>query len=317
MKILFLLTFLSAFNSWSSDAPGRIDGNYNGPIQTVIENRCERYFSRNLIQNCRLNVRKMVKNLNIDLIILDNQTQTTWKPESFVFAAFQQDLIEVLSDPGTTKYLVKLKNTLESYLSGNIPKTTLIESSAPFFRTSFLSARAIAVLFQDTSIAKLHLRYLEHAHLDLQKTVFQNKDLLSEVIDVINLLYDFSPENYRNFFYPPSVAKILDKNIYHFYVPYYLVQLLTYRDMPMAQIHQASILMTLTYEFITTSRDFRFIFKDPETINSEQKVRDIYAGYSGSLLGLNYTGKQLTYDEMLANFKVSTRTSVLKILKIK
>ena len=92
-----------------------------------------------------------------------------------------------------------------------------------FYGNEFEAARALAVLFQDTSHVKLHLAYLEMSGVQGTTSWFDaNRELLNRTIDTMNMVLDANGENFQALFYPPAVQAKLHRTIYHFYVPTYL-----------------------------------------------------------------------------------------------
>ncbi len=281
-------------------------------LATIIGNRCGRYMDHNGKAPCQAAVKKMIEILDYDVIFSEDKT---WNPRSFVFVAFKTNLINLLSNQKTAVYLNDLNQQLYKFLVEEKVRPNVWDITKSHYKTDYLTAMAIATLFQDTSMMKLHLAYLERANTQGNVAFQSNKELLSRVIDTINLILDSSEENYRGLFYPQEIQADLNRNIYHFYVPLFLSKSLEREGIEKQFAYTAALMLTLSYEFITSSNDYRFLLQDPERIEGVHKLKDIFGGYCGSNMGVRGMNFNKSFEVIRASFGRSTRDSVELLLK--
>ncbi len=280
-------------------------------LERLIGKRCSRYLSGRKIPECQDAVTQMIELLDYDIIFLKDKNLN---PKSFVFVAFKTNLKKLLSVEETTVYLDELNQSLYQFLLGEISHLSLWDLTKKHFKTDRKTAMALAVLFQDTSLAKLHLTYLEEARVPGNNHFVENKELLNRVLDTINLILDTSEKNYQTLFYPMEIQKYLNRNIYHFYVPLYLTEELKAHKVSDDASYAATLMLTLTYEFITAANDFRYLLADPKTVNSTHKIQDIFGGYCGSNIGVRGMNFNKSFPQILKSFNVSTKASVELLL---
>jgi hypothetical protein len=297
------------------DSLGNIYGLQDILIFSLIAKRCKRYLPVEDHFDCKEAVSLMLGELDTD--ILFPETENAVAPGSFLFVAFKQLLINSLSDLKTQQYLEKINADINGYLTGEIRQFNLWNSSVQFFKSKKLAARAIAVLFQDTTHARLHLAYLEKAKIRTGAQFESNKNLLNQTIDQLSTLMDLQDQKYIQLFYPDGVKSPINRNFYHFYVPFFLGQQLAESGVSARMSTIAPLLMTLTYEFVTSADDYRYVFADPETINKSEnwKLKDIFAGYQGSALSCKKSSTPLKSFQFLEdNFSISTFETVKALL---
>ncbi len=282
-------------------------------LASIIGNRCSRYMDHNGKGPCKAAVKKMIEVLDYDIIF--SEEKSTWNPRSFVFVAFKTNLINLLSNQKTAIYLNDLNQRLYAYLVGEKSRPNVWDVTKAHYKNDYLTSMAIATLFQDTSTMKLHLAYLERANTQGNMNFQSNKELLSRVIDTINLILDSSEENYRALFYPQEIQADLNRNIYHFYVPLFLSKSLEKEGIQKQYAYAAALMLTLSYEFITSANDYRFILNDPERIEGVHKLKDIFGGYCGSNIGVRGMKFNKSFEVIRASFGRSTRDSVELLLK--
>ncbi len=287
-------------------------------LHQVIGTRCNRYLPENRKEACREGVKKLIAVLDYDVIFSDNilppwNPNNTWTPSSFVFIAFKSNLIDLLSKSMTEVFLNDLNQELYRFITGNKRELNIWSVTKKYFRTDHDAARVMAALFQDTSTRKLHLAYLETAGTEGSEQFQSNKELLSRVIDTINLVLDMSEDNYRMLFYPRELQRDLNRNIYHFYVPLYLAKALAASGHAEDIAVAAPLMLTLSYEFLTSSQDYRYLFSDPVTVTLVSKVKDIYAGYAGTRLGIRGMGF-IPFESVRTAFERSSREGVRLLL---
>jgi hypothetical protein len=332
-KILFIFgAFLFTLNLLAApNAPQRVNGllrfiAHNQALRdyalyTLIANRCNTYMNYFETAPCREAVKRKIEILDFDIILSEDKKpvlleQDSWKTKSFVFVAFKKDLIKLLSERRTTIFLEDLQKRLTKYLTREDTTLNIWNLALAHYRTSYEAARAMAVLFQDTSLMKLHLAYLTKAEIRGSLLFNSNKALLARVLDTVNLVLDYSEETYQEIFYPTYLKNYLNRNIYHFYVPLYLAKALHRAGVQHKYAFIAPFLMTLTYEFITSANDYRYLFKDPERIDPGQlgKLKDIYGGYCGSNFGVYGISFYRDFEILKESFARSTHDTLRFLL---
>lgn len=288
-------------------------------LGSVIGTRCSTYLPAEKKRPCKEAVKKMIAILDYDVIFSDDKTppspDETWTPSSFVFVAFKQNLIALLSQPKTAQYLNDLNQQLYKYLVGEKTKLNVWDVTKSHYTSDYATSMVMATLFQDTSVMKLHLAYLERARTAGNVSFQSNKELLSRVIDTINLILDASEESYRELFYPEEIQKDLNRNIYHFYVPLYLAKELEKQGSIKEDAYNASLMLNLAYEFVTQSKDYRYLFADPETITTPHTIKDIYGGYCGSNMGVRGMNFTKNFESVRATFERSTTDAVEMLIR--
>lgn len=335
MKILFLLSMiLFSWDSYSHSNATALrrsngllrfiaehEGIRNTALSSLIGTRCSRYVDSEQRGPCKEAVKKMIQLLDFDVIfaqeIHSTHVDREWSPKSFVFVAFKQKLIKLLEDPKTKSYLLHLNEELYRFLLEGKEKVNIWALTKKFYATDLEASEAIAVLFQDTSRMKLHLAYLEHMRPKSGEIYEQNLELVARVIEAINLILDTSEEYYRQLFYPEEIQKHLNRNIYHFYVPLYLSRALHQQGLKSDYAYKSTLMLTLTYEFVTTSKGYENIYFDPKTIEDKNDLQDIYGGHCGSVLGAFGAHRYQSYKDVQDSFQRSTTDGVELLLKVK
>lgn len=333
MKIHLLLIGLLCLSSVSLASPvpsRRINGllrfiaNQEGlrdlALYTLISRRCNRYLPWDRQGACRDAVKKQIDLLDYDIIFTHPgliPPKDTWSPDAFVFIAFKKTLIETLSDPKTTTYLEMLKKGLNDVLLGTNPGFNIWDASVTFYKTPLAAAKVISALFQDTSLVKLHLAYLEKSRIRGRHSFDSNKESLSRIIDTINQILDYSEDHYRGLFYPHPLREKLTRNIYHFYVPLYLAMALKHKGVREENALAAPMLLNLTYEFVTMAPDYRYLVNDPYSLDPDTNrgtIKDIFTGSCGTTFGLGRMVPANYFSLLQSAFKASTATGVDLIL---
>ncbi len=288
-------------------------------LSTVIGNRCNRYMSYRDRAPCKAAVKKMITLLDYDIIISDNKKlrgpNNNWTPSSFVFVAFKGHLISLLNNQKTGPYLKDLNQQLYDYLTGQKEKLNVWDVTLAHFKTPYMAAMVMATLFQDTSLRKLHLAFLERGQISGNQYFGSNKEMVGRVIDTINLILDSSEDHYRKLFYPEEVVKHLNRNIYHFYVPLFLSMSLKREGLYTQFAFTAPLMLTLSYEFITASNDYKYLFQDPESIHSLGKIKDIFGGYCGANIGVRGMNFNKSFEIIKESFARSTEDTVHLLLR--
>lgn len=333
MKKLFLISFLIIFSTSLFANPDTALRRSNGLLRfiaqsralrdfglgQVIGSRCQTYLSFEKSKSCKDAVKKMIAILDYDVIFSADKKfkspDENWTPSSFVFVAFKQNLISLLSQPKTAQYLHDLNQQLYKYLTDETAKLNIWDFTKSYYKTDLATSMVMATLFQDTSSMKLHLAYLEIARTQGNMSFQSNKELLSRVIDTINLILDASEEHYRDLFYPEEIQRDLNRNIYHFYVPLYLAKAVERTGATKENAYLASLMLNLAYEFVTQSKDYRYLFTDPERITSLHTIKDIYGGYCGSNMGVRGTRFNKNFESIRALFERSVPDAVEMLIR--
>jgi hypothetical protein len=286
-------------------------------LHSILAPRCRSYEQGDEIGPCQDTLFRMIGFLDFDIILTGDAPtpEGSWTPRNFVFVAFKKNLISLLSSPKTQAYLVDLNRELYRFLLDERKDLSIWDFTMSHFRSEYQTSLVLAALFQDTSLMKLHLAYLERARISGPQSFENNKELLSRVIDTINLILDTSEDNYRKIFYPKEIQDNLNRNIYHFYVPLFLAQALKKAGVPALRARNATLMLTLSYEFVTSAPDYRYLYEDPMRITSLGKVKDIFGGYVGASLGVNRSQYLSNFEVIRASFERSTEDAVRLLLQ--
>ena len=311
----FLFIILATLFSFSSGAQTNIATRYanelkNFALQGLISTRCERYLPLPKVSDCQRTVASMLKFIDSAVIVpsLEKSESLALDPQAFIFIAFKTTLIDLLKKESTTNYLndVLLKGRDE-----NLWLMTLEHYPNPKE-----AAQVLAALFQDTSAAKLHIHYLQKTVKKPNPKFLENIDILDHAIDLINQMLDTNPEHFKPLLFPPGTRTDLNRNIYHFYVPLYLGHALKESGVSSEMSYVAPMMMTLTYEFVTASGDYRYIFSDPKTLDLTKhawKIKDIYAGHQGASMAVGRKNVK-TLETLRKGFQKSTFSTVKLLL---
>jgi len=267
----------------------------------------------------------MINHLDFDLLSNPDQGFVRYdqsNPHSFIIVAFKKSLIGLLNYPRTTEYLELLRRELNLFLSSETPHpVNLWELSVGFWKSERVAAAAIAALFQDVSPMRMHLFYLHKSGHKGKDSYETNFSLLMQVLDTFQLISDYSSEeDYQKVFYPPQIKEKMNKAFYHFYVPFFLSTELKRTGTSEEMAFIAPLMMTLTYEFITVSSNYSYLYKDPQRLDSlnridAYKIRDILAGYYGVGFAQGKKAKLQSFNQIGNEFSLSTKSGVNSLLK--
>jgi hypothetical protein len=284
-------------------------------LSLVMNTRCDRYLAKESTA-CQESVTHQLRALDYDVLLNPDSTPQLLdqnNPKSFVFVAFKNQLKQLLNREDTNAYLQMINSKLTRFMTGEDPvPANLWTASVAFYGSEKFAITSLATLFQDTSINKLHLAWLERSNTRGNEFFTENKELLSRVIDTINFIMDSAESHYRTLFYPPSVQGLINRNIYHFYVPYYVTMKLIEQGMKRTHALMGPLMLTLTYEFMTSAPDLRYVFQDPPKVSQQSKM-DIYGGYAGGRLGAERP--LASFRDVSAAFDKGTTQGVAALLK--
>lgn len=331
-KSIFLISFLflSFTNSANAyDTPEDIDGWIeslaksktirNTAFQSVLGSRCNSYLSYPYGDACSLVASRMISVLDYDVIFPEGNTpqrpDESWRPSSFLFIAFKKNLISLLSSKTTEKYLNDLNQALNNLMVGSGEKFSFWELTKKHYKSDYMTSMAIAALFQDTSMMKLHLAYLDKSKNNRGTLFASNKDLLSRTILSINWAMDNAETEVKEVFYPEQFSQNLSRRIYHFYVPLYLSMALNKEGYKKDYSALAPLMMTLSYKFITSAKDYRYIFSDPEYIQDRERIKDIYGGYCGANYGVRKFNFNYSFELIRSEFARSTSKGIKTLIR--
>lgn len=288
----------------------------NVVLYSLLAKRCSRYLPSADHGKCQETVSEMIGLLDSDILFPTTNPELfeTYAPQAFLFVAFKKNLIDLLSAPDTTKFLTELHEELNDYLIGNNSELNFWDFTLKYYKSPLVAAKVLSALCQDTSAARLHLNFLKRAQIRGRQNFAQNKELLEKFLETLTVVMDTRPVELQALLYPKSARPTLNKNMYHFYVPLYLSQALKQKGATPFMSYIAPMLMTLTYEFVTTASDYRYIFDDPTTLPShEWKVRDIFAGHQGASMGAGRKNLQ-ELKFLQSGFKQSVKETVKAML---
>ncbi len=289
-------------------------------LYTLIEERCYRYMQKHERNSCYEAIDQKITLLDFDLLLEKGKSTPVLldqkNPGSFVFVAFKKDFLRLLSEQRTETFLELVNSEMTKFLVGQkFQAPNLWELALNFYGSEFEAARALAVLFQDTSNVKLHLAYLEISGQEGTTSWFDsNRELLGRTIDTMNMVLDANGENFQALFYPKNVQAKLHRTIYHFYVPTYLSMALKKKGVPERFAYIAPLMMTLTYEFVTAAPDFRYLFNDPQKVE-EWSLGDIFGSYNGISFAAGRMSRVMSLDILKENFRISTARGVEALIR--
>ncbi len=293
----------------------------NVALHSLINTRCERYApTTQIYYSCSESVSALLELLDFDIKVIQTEgtpNPNSWKPEAFVFVAFKQNLLQVLRSPKTSKYLEELNRNLDTKIFNPSHDFSIWDFTKKFFGSESMAISVIAALFQDTSPLMLHVQFLEYNKIPGNQTFQTNKAELVRSIELINQILDSSEENFGEIFYPKQFQGKLNRSIYHFFVPLYLAKAMSDNGYSKTMSKIAPFMLTLTYEFITASDSYDYLFIDPGFLDSREhawKLKDIYGGYSGSHFAVKEKAFK-AFDTMSNLFDQSTEKAVKHMLK--
>lgn len=325
LALLFVFSSLSPAHSQIDPATTRPNvlleilandlGVKNVILYSLIAKRCTRYLPATDHGQCQETVNEMIDLLDSDILFpATSENFAPYAPQSFLFVAFKKNLIDLLSSPDTTVFLTELQGELNDFFLGNNPNFNFWDFTLAYYKSPAQASKVLAALCQDTSMAKLHLNFLERARIRGRQNFSQNKELLERLLETLTVVMDTRAGELHHLLYPRSAKPELNKNMYHFYVPLYISHALKSRGASPYMSYVAPMLMTLSYEFITTASDYRYIFDDPATLpHHEWKVRDIFAGHQGASMGAGRKSVR-ELNSLQAGFKNSVKETVKVML---
>jgi hypothetical protein len=214
------------------------------------------------------------------------------------FLAFRNDLRRVLEDKNVTPFLRQyLLEDGTFFLHANLWETAL-----KYAGDRSRALQWVAVLFQDTSPRRTHLRFAEQVWgQSASPTMKVNLDLVSQILeryeswDLADPLGKSKPIHWP---YPPEFQDEIGSlpRPYHFYVMAYLSQLLRKNgETPAADTAYMPLTLNTYYEVTTLpGAGVASLIHDPGKITDEESLNDIYLGYLGSHFGSRLPGRPIS-----------------------
>jgi hypothetical protein len=269
--------------------------------------------------DCHFAVTDMLAELDFDMIFPESASMNAAHkeleaPMNFLFIAFKSDLFELLQTPSTSDYLDRLLGAFNEYLLGKNNQLNLWQVTLDNYGSSVKAARVIAALFQDTTSKKLHIAYLDKTYPNMSQSMRENRDRLDRLIDTMIQASGAAGDKHHELFYPKDAAKGMNPGLYHYYVPLRLAYGLKSLGTNSSMSFIAPFFMTLSYEAITSAEDYRYVFKDPATINNAWKIKDLFSCIQGSAKGSGEKN-QNSLHKISDLFQASTLNAVKAIIK--
>lgn len=285
-------------------------------IHNLINLRCRRYLPHEERKECGLAVFRMLHNLDFDMSFLPQRPHDGKMPP-FVFVAFKAELITLLKDPQTGDYLETIARQFEDQAFRPDCQFNLWSETLKFYKGNESKAVSVlAILFQDTSAARIHLEYLARHQVSNTTRFFNpNVSRLSRVIDLMVQIEHESPVLYAEIAYPEGQQNQFNNTIYHYYVPWYLAVKLRSQGTAPRFAGIAPFMLSSTYEFITSHNGYGHLLWDPATVSSEWTMRDIYAGFAGALRVHTYTRSTTSLQQGQHGFRRSSKEGMQLLLE--
>lgn len=214
---------------------------------------------------------------------------------------FHTRLLEILRDPRIPLLTKQLQQELSMALAYDY-RFSLFDIVRRFTRDENETLEWIAVLFQDVTPLRLHLRWAlaQSRTPDEQERVRRLADHLDELWRIIHL--DKSHAS-RIELYPASAAQSLgdakNPKLYHFYIPLWL----THRALESGYPKELSVYLgyhfNFLYEALGQGVNPSIAWQDPERLRGRESTRDAYLGLRGSLYVLNPVLNPIPADEFM------------------
>lgn len=282
-------------------------------IHRLIDVRCHRYLSPQEADQCGEATLTMLRHLDFDIRFLDESSKTI---PAFVFVAFEAQLIELLNQETTGQYLELLARKFEDQTFHSAVLFNLWDETLAFHDGNQLQALLkLAVLFQDTSTAQIHLEYLARRQVEGSRFFNPNVARLARVLEQIVRLQNEQPQLFNQIAYPAWIGASLNSSIYHYYVPWFLAAQLREQGTPPRFAGIAPLMLSITYEFITSRPDYRHLILDPQTVQQTWTMKDIYAGLSGATQGAQARSVVLPFAEFEGLIHQDTTLAVQRMLQ--
>ncbi|MBY0517039.1 MAG: hypothetical protein K2P81_09035 [Bacteriovoracaceae bacterium] len=280
-------------------------------LQKMLNVRCERYLSLFEETQCSMALWSMIGDLDFDVKITQGGQGSNWRPKSFIFVAFKEQLISLLNNERTSLFLENILLKMSSWRADpNKNPFNLWDSAVSFYKSEKIAAMVLAILFQDTSVSQSHMEYLHKENVRGNAYFVKNINLLSTSLTFLSDIQRSDNAGFNKAVYPKSLAGQFNSNLYHFYVPYFLGIRLMIDGHTSKYSTIAPSILSSTYEFITTKEDMTYIYSDPERITNDWKLKDIHSGYIGARWGAGLKAGAPSLSKLKAQFSLSTKNGM-------
>jgi hypothetical protein len=263
----------------------------NKALKTLIHLRCRNYlYSSNLqlgliqrIGHCRKAVRDLIPIIDSEIIEDEARAPTV---------VFRSDLLEILNQQTTYLFLDKARNAFtSSYIQGE--NFNLWELAVDTYSDKKEALRVIASLFQDTSPALVHLDWIQiqidESKMEPSRLFLANFELLVEVHLILKDWGNYVarkpdsiklfPESYEN------LDTVENNQLYHYFVPALMAQKLRDKGNIKEVSFLVPFLLNYLYEILKGKKLLKKAFVEPQNIEGQKTLSDIYMGFAGSFYG--------------------------------
>lgn len=302
MKALLALT-LFAVNMQTASAGGlesfcRSEKTQTGCLTSFLTYKCANYLGVTKSVQCAKNVSLMVKTMDLGVSPKEDGSDVQ---EEVIFKA---DLEKQIQSAETTKFLKTIKTNLERKVDSGESFLLWDEVMALSSNKSELAIERLAVLFQDASEDPRHIAYLKKKKLGGLSR--QNILLLDEILSYFSLEALKQLSNVK--VYPMEFNGLFNNTFYHFYTMAYLSKQLVDEKMDDHLAFFLPFIFNTQYEFKGLDG---WPLKDPKQKLSNFKLKEIYAGYMGALVGT----KQSSDAQSLKDFSGSINAGAYNFIK--
>lgn len=275
-------------------------------LNMSLNKRCQTYLENNL-EECKSANKKMLETLDFDIKLFDNRL------ENYLFIAFKKITIKNLSDSKVLNYLKDLNLSLDKALTDSSFHFNLWKHTLTHFSPTE-SVEIISSLFQDTSDAMTHIRYIKELPLDIKNEYLaENLKYLEAIIRQIQLLQSYRQKDFSELFFPKLSHRTLSNNIYHFYVTLYLIQELR-KDFTSFIAENIPLIFICVYEMVSSERRVEYLFVDPIYFSSINGIKDIYTSYQAKFFMSHQTSNLKFQDFKNLFLENTTRSALMNII---
>ncbi len=214
--------------------------------------------------------------------------------------AFSEELVQLMRDPFTKKFLEKLRDdaseAMQHHAEFDLWKHTLAQLNGDKSKALWF----IGVLLQDTSSAVEHVEYLRDRRHD--GISIERIDLLEEVMDLFQP-EQLEDEKFREWLtlYPAMVPvgseRSFNPTVYHFYTLGYLSLRLKWRNANQKLAAFQPFWIEVAYKFKQISPSRWPLDPRPfKRADHESRLRDIWGNYIATRWAAGMPAPRMTYD---------------------
>ncbi len=263
---------------------------------------------------CRRAVRDLITILDSEIIKDEARSPTI---------VFRSDLVELLNQKDTYLFLDRARAAFtSSYIKGE--HFNLWELALNTYTDRNNAIKALATLFQDTSPALVHLDWLQiqldEGTLEPSQVFLANFDLLVEIHLILKDWGNYVarkpegislfPSSYKN------VSHVVNNQLYHFYVPALMAQKLV----DLGHIEEVSFLapflLNYLYEILKGEHVLQKAFREPQLIEGQKTLSDIYMGFAGSYFGAFAEPTRLGAPQFVSQIERQPKQFLKNLLEI-